>query len=69
MSDAEQPPELAPRVIVAGYLIALVCVIVPAAVVGALFASAALFTRRRRAAAAGVLVVGIACTAAGVALA
>ena len=56
------------RVVVAAYLLAAVCVVVPFAVVGALFAGVVLARRNRPGAGAGVIALSLACTAAGVAL-
>ena len=50
------------------YLLALTCVLVPLALVGALFAGVALIRRNRPADGAGVLVVGIVATALGLIL-
>lgn len=50
------------------YLLAAVCLLVPLAVVGALFAGVALARRNRRVEGVGVIVLGIACTALGIAL-
>ena len=50
------------------YLLAAVCLLVPLALVGALFAGVALMRRNRPLEGAGVIALGIACTALGVAL-
>ena len=50
------------------YVLAAVCLIVPLALVGALFAGIVLMRRNRPLEGAGVLVLGVACTAVGVAL-
>lgn len=54
-----------PRVVVAAYLLALVCLLVPLALVGGLFAGVALMRRNRALEGAGVIIVSIACTAIG----
>lgn len=51
------------NVVVAAYLLAAVCLIVPFAVIGALFAGVALARRNRPGAGAGVIALGVACTA------
>ena len=50
------------------YLLAVVCLLVPLALVGALFAGVALIRRNRPADGWGVIVVGIAATALGLIL-
>ena len=50
------------------YLLAAVCVLVPLAVVGALFAGVALMRRNRPLEGAGVVALGLACAALGVVL-
>ena len=49
--------------VVAAYLLAIVCLLVPLALVGALFAGAALVRRGRPADGAGVIVVAVLATA------
>jgi hypothetical protein len=67
--DEPTPPPRDPgRVVAAAYGLAVVCLFVPLALVGALFAGVALARRNRPAEGAGVVVVGIACTALGVTL-
>lgn len=56
------------RVVVAAYLLAAVSVIVPLAVLGALFAGVALMRRNRAVDGVAVIVLGVAATALGVAL-
>ena len=51
------------NVVVAAYLLAAVCLIVPFAVIGALFAGAALARRNRPGAGAGVIALSLVCTA------
>ncbi len=50
------------------YLLAAVCLLVPLALVGALFAGVALMRRNRAVEGAGVIALGLACTALGLAL-
>ena len=54
--------------VAAAYLLAVICVLVPLAVAGALFAGIALMRRNRRAEGIGVIALGIAATAVGIAL-
>jgi hypothetical protein len=54
--------------VVIAYLLAAVCLLVPLALLGALFAGAALVRRNRPADGAGVIVVALIATALGVAL-
>ena len=56
-----------PGVVVAAYLLAALCVLVPLAVVGAVFAGIVLARRNRPGDGARVLVLAVACTALGVA--
>ena len=56
------------RVVVVAYLLALTCVLVPLALVGAVFAGVALIRRNRPADGIAVMVVGIAATALGLIL-
>jgi hypothetical protein len=53
---------------VVAYLLAAVCVLVPLALIGALFAGVALARRNRPVEGVGAIVLGIACTALGVVL-
>jgi hypothetical protein len=55
-----------PRVVVVAYLLALICLLLPLALLGALFAGVALMQRNRRSAGAGVIALGLLCTALGV---
>ena len=50
------------------YLLAAICFLIPLALVGAVFAGIALMRRNRRAEGMGVIAVGIAATAIGIAL-
>lgn len=52
--------------VVAAYLLALVCLLVPLAIVGGLFAGVALMRRNRPLEGAGVIALSLACTAIGV---
>jgi hypothetical protein len=54
--------------VVVAYLLAAVCILVPLALVGALFAGVALMRRNRQADGVGVLVVAAVATAAGLIL-
>lgn len=56
------------NVVVAAYGLAAVCLIVPFAVIGALFAGAALARRNRPGAGAGVIVLSLVCTVMAVAV-
>lgn len=56
------------RVVVAAYALAAVCLLVPLALIGALFAGVALARRNRPAEGAGVIVLALVCTALAVAL-
>ena len=54
--------------VVVAYVLAAVCLLVPLALIGALFAGIALMRRNRRAEGIGVIALGIAATAVGIAL-
>jgi hypothetical protein len=54
--------------VVIAYLLAAMCLLVPLALVGALFAGVVLARRNRPEHGAGVIALAIACTAAGIAL-
>ena len=54
--------------VAAAYLLAVVCVLVPLAIAGALFAGIALMRRNRRAEGIGVIAVGVVATAIAIAL-
>lgn len=65
----EEPPLQDPsRLVVVAYLLAAVCVLVPLALVGALFAGFALARRNRPRDGAGVIAVALLATALGVVL-
>ena len=65
----EDPPLRDPtRVVVAGYLLAVVCLLVPLAVIGALFAGIVLIRRGRPQAGAGILALGVLLTVVGLTL-
>lgn len=53
---------------VVAYLLAMVCLLVPLALIGALFAGVALIRRNRPADGAGVIVVALLATALGIVL-
>jgi hypothetical protein len=55
-------------VVVVAYLLAIVCLLVPLALVGALFAGVALIRRNRPADGAGVIVVALLATTLGIVL-
>lgn len=57
-----------PRVVAAAYLLAAVCLLIPLAAVGALFAGLALARRNRPRDGAAVLALAVLCTALGVTL-
>jgi uncharacterized RDD family membrane protein YckC len=61
------PPqeEVPVRLVAVAYLLALVCVVAPLAILGAGFAGAVLFTRGRRPEGAGVIVLAVACAVLG----
>ena len=60
-----EPPPLPGRVVAAAYVLALVTLLVPFAVLGALFAGVVLIRRDRPGAGAGVIAVAIACVVLG----
>ena len=77
MAAPDDPPErhpeaspaaVPPRVVAAGYLIALLCALVPLAAVGGVFAGVALLRRGRPRDGALILGLTAACTAIGVVL-
>jgi hypothetical protein len=57
-----------PRVVAVAYLLALLCLLAPPAVIGALFAGVVLARRNRALEGIGVIVLALACTAAGLTL-
>ena len=57
-----------PGVVAAGFGLALLCLMLPLAFIGAAFAGVALTRRRRRTEGIAVLVLGAACTAIGIVL-
>ena len=61
----DPPPPLPGRVVGAAYVLALVTLLVPFAVLGAAFAGVVLIRRGRPGAGIGVLVVAAACVAVG----
>jgi hypothetical protein len=66
--DEVAPEHLPPRVIAVAYLLALVCAVVPLAVVGAVFAGVVLINRGLRGHGAGVIALAVAATALGAVL-
>jgi uncharacterized protein YqgC (DUF456 family) len=57
------PGAMTPQVVVAAYLLALVCALAPPAVVGSTFAAVVLWRRGLQHHAAAVFALGVACTA------
>jgi hypothetical protein len=69
MTGQPAPPEpLPPRIVGVAYLLAAICLFVPLAVVGAIFAGVVVSNRGMRAHGIAVIVLSIACAALGVAL-
>jgi len=69
MTDEPAAPErLPPRIIAVAYLLAAVCLILPLAVVGAIFAGIVVLNRGLRAHGIAVIALSIACAAIGIAL-
>lgn len=64
----QAPPPLAPRIVAVAYLLAAICVVVPPAVVGALFAGVVLVRRGLRGHGAGVVVLALGCASLGIVL-
>ena len=64
--EQELPLQDPTRIVVIAYLLALVCILVPLALVGGLFAGVALMRRNRPLYGTGVIVVAVACTAFGI---
>jgi hypothetical protein len=60
------PGAMTPQVVVAAYLLAAVCALVPLAIVGAAFAAVVLWRRGLRGHGAAVLLFAVACTAGGI---
>lgn len=63
--SATPPPVPPDRVVGVAYLISLLCLLVPLALVGSAFASVTLARRGRPLSAAGVTALGVACAAIG----
>lgn len=63
--DADRP-SVRPQAIVAAYLLAVLCLLIPLSVVGSTYAGAVLARRGLRAHGATVLVLGVVCTAVAV---
>jgi len=63
-----QPEPLPPRIVAVAYLLAAVCLVVPLAVVGAIFAGVVVANRGHRGHGASVIVLAIAAAAVGIAL-
>jgi hypothetical protein len=64
----QSPPPLPPRIVAVAYLLAAICVVVPPAVVGALFAGVVLVRRGLRRHGASVVVLALACGSIGIVL-
>jgi hypothetical protein len=64
MDDGPLP--IRPQVVVAAYLLAALCLLIPLAVVGAAFAGAVLWRQGLRQHGAAVVALGVACTVFGV---
>jgi uncharacterized RDD family membrane protein YckC len=62
------PEEIPPRLVAIAYVIAVVCVVAPLAVLGAGFAGAVIIRRGRPALGAGVIAVAVLCSVLGVLL-
>jgi hypothetical protein len=65
--DDDGPLPVPPQAIVAAYLLAALCLLIPLAVVGSTFAGIVLWRRGLGRHAAGVVGLGVACTVLGVA--
>jgi len=63
--DDEPMPPIPGRLVAVAFLLALVCLLVPLAIVGAVFAGIVLIRRGRPTAGAGVLVLGVVCATLG----
>jgi hypothetical protein len=59
------PQDLPPRFVAIAYVLALVCLITPLAILGVGFAGTVLFRRGRRLEGAGAIVVGAICVVVG----
>ena len=66
--DAPLQEEVPTRLVVVAYVLALICALLPLAVLGAGFAGAVIYNRGRRGAGAGVIAVAVASVAVGIAL-
>ena len=66
--DASEAADLPPRIVAVAYVLAAICAMLPLALLGALFAGGVLFNRGLRGHGMGVIVLSLACTAAGVVL-
>ena len=64
--DDDAPLSLRIQVVIAGYLLAALCLLVPLAVVGSTFAGLVLWRRGLGLHGAAVVALGVACTAVGV---
>lgn len=64
----ERPDELPPRIVAVAYVLGAVCLVMPLAVLGAIFAGVVLVNRGRRGHGAGVIALALLCTGLGIAL-
>ena len=64
MDDGPLP--VRPQAVVVGYLLAVLCLLIPLAVVGSTFAGTVLWRRGLRSHGAGVVLLGVACMVVGV---
>jgi hypothetical protein len=64
----QTPQPLASRVVAVAYLLAVICVVVPPAVLGALFAGVVLLRRGLRGHGAAVVVLALSCASLGIVL-
>jgi hypothetical protein len=68
VTDDPLTPRDPTRVVIVAYLLALLCLLLPLALIGAIYAGAVLIRHGRPMEGGGVLVLGVACTAIGIAL-
>ncbi len=68
VAESREVEPLPPRMVAIAYALALVCALLPLAVLGAGFAGAVLFNRGRRRDGAGVIVLAVLCSIFGVLL-
>lgn len=68
VTETREVEPLPPRMVAIAYVLALVCALLPLAVLGAGFAGAVLFNRGRRRDGAAVIVLAVLCSIVGVLL-